>query len=40
MKVAKPQMFNRKISRVLGFLTVCKLYIRINIRDVAVKEQI
>jgi len=40
VEVAKPQTFNRKVSKVLGFLIVCKLYIRMRIRETAVEKQI
>ena len=40
VKVAKLQIFNRKAVKVLGFLTVCKLFIKIRVRDVIVREQI
>ena len=33
-------MFNRKASKVLGFLTSCRLNIRINIRETIVEKQI
>jgi len=38
IEVTKPQMFNGEASKVLGFLTTCRLYIRVRIRDTAVKE--
>ena len=38
IEVAKSQTFNGEASKVSGFLIVCKLYIRIRIRDVAVEE--
>jgi len=38
--VAKPLTFNGKASKVLGFLIVYRLYIRIRIRETLVKEQI
>jgi len=38
IEVDKPQMFNGETSKVLGFLTTCRLYIRVRIRDAAVKE--
>ena len=40
IKVAKLQMFNEKIGKISGFLTVCKLYIRMRIREATIKEQI
>jgi len=33
-------MFNRSSRKVLGFIMVYKLYIRIKMREVAVKKQI
>ena len=38
--MAKPQIFNEEARNVSGFLTVYKLFIRIRIREAAVKEQI
>jgi len=38
--VVKPLTFNRNISKVLDFLIVCRLYIRIRMRDKLVEEQI
>ena len=38
--MAKLQTFNRKTRKVSGFLTLCKLYIRIRIKEIVVKEQI
>ena len=34
------QTFNRETGKILGFLMVCRLYIRIKIRDISVKEQV
>jgi len=31
IEVAKLLIFDRKVNRVLGFLTVCRLYIRMKI---------
>ena len=38
IEVTKLQTFNREISKVLGFLTLCKLYIRIKISEVTIKK--
>ena len=40
MEVAKPPMFDGTLSKVSGFVTVCKLYIKMKMREAAVEEQI
>jgi len=39
-EVAKPQIFNGKIEKVLGFLMAYRLYIRIRMRDTTVEKQV
>ena len=40
VKVAKLQMFNRKVGKVLGFLTAYRYFIRMRMRNQSVEEQI
>jgi len=40
MEVAKPPMFDGTLSKVSGSVTVCKLYIKMKMREAAVEEQI
>jgi len=40
IKVAKPQTFNREVSKVSSFLMACKLYLRMRMREVSVEKQI
>jgi len=39
-EMAKPQTFNGTPSKVSRFLSVCKLYIRMRLRESSVEEQI
>jgi len=40
IKMAKPPMFNRDTSRIGGFITACRLYLRMKMKGVTVKEKI
>ena len=40
IEVAKLQILNGKVGKVLEFLTACKLFIRMRMRDVTVEKQI
>ena len=40
MEVAMPQTFNGSSERVIGFVTVYKLYLRTKMRNIIVKKQI
>jgi len=40
IEIAKPQTFNKEIGKIFKFLTACRLYIRIRMRNVAIEEQI
>ena len=40
MEVAKPPIFNREAKRVGGFVTVCRLYLRMKMRETMVEEQV
>ena len=40
IKVAKLQVFDETPRKILGFIMVYKLYIKMNMREVVVEEQI
>ena len=40
IKVARPQVFDGTLSKISSFVTAYRLYIRMKMREVAVKKQI
>ena len=40
MEVAKPAIFNGEVGRVGGFVIVCRLYLRMRMREATVEEQV
>jgi len=40
MEVAKPAIFNGEAGKVGGFVTVCRLYLRIKMKKAIIEEQV
>jgi len=40
MEVAKPAIFNGEIGKVGGFITACRLYLKMKMRGTSVEEQV
>ena len=40
VEITKPQIFDRTTNKILVFLTACKLYIKMKMRNTTVKKQV
>ena len=40
MEVAKPAIFNGEVGKVGGFITACRLFLRMKLRGTSVEEQV
>jgi len=40
MEVAKLAIFNREVEKVEGFITICRLFLRMKLRETIVEEQV
>ena len=40
MEVAKPAIFNGEAGRIGGFVIICRLYLRMKMKEAIVEEQV